>query len=67
MHALLASAAVKGWLAALLCWGLPVALGTVPVQYCSTNAELYEVRNCICVFAVTNKAAFSLGYRAALV
>ncbi len=43
------------------------ALSNVSVQHSWTNAELYEVRNCIGVFAVTNKAAFSLGYRAALV
>ncbi len=43
------------------------ALSNVSVQHCWTNAELYGVQNCIGVFAVTNKAVFSLGCRAAQV
>ncbi len=42
-------------------------LGTVAVQKCQVTAELYDVHSFIGVNAVTNKAVFSLGCRAALV
>ncbi len=41
--------------------------GFVAVQQCQVTAELYGVINLIGVNAVTNKAVFSLGCRAALV
>ena len=41
--------------------------GFVAVQQCQVTAELYGVQNLIGVNAVTNKAVFSLGCRAALV
>ncbi len=42
-------------------------LGTVAVQQYGVTAELYGVQNLIGVTAVTNKAVFGLGCRAALV
>ncbi len=42
-------------------------LGIAAVQQCQDTAELYGVHNLIGVNAVTNKAVFSLGCRAALV
>ena len=42
-------------------------LGTVAVQKYWVTAELYGVHNLIGVSAVTNKAVFSLGCRAASV
>ncbi len=42
-------------------------LGIVAVQKYWVTAELYGVHNLIVVNAVTNKAVFSLGCRAALV
>ncbi len=43
------------------------ALGIAAVQQCRVTAELYGVQNLIGVNAVTNKAVFSLGCRAAFV
>ncbi len=42
-------------------------LGIVAVQQFQVTAELYDVQKLIVVNAVTNKAVFSLGCRAALV
>ncbi len=42
-------------------------LGFVAVQQCQVTAELYGVQNFIGVNEVTNKAAFNVGCRAALV
>ncbi len=42
-------------------------LGIVAVQQCQDTAELYDVQKLIGANAVTNKAVFSLGCRAALV
>ncbi len=41
--------------------------GFVAVQQCQVTGELYGVHNLIGVNAVTKKAVFSLGCRAALV
>ncbi len=42
-------------------------LGIAAVQQCQDTAELYGVQNLIGVNAVTNKAVFNMGCRAALV
>ena len=42
-------------------------LGTVAVQKFWVTVELYEVQHLIGVHAVTNKAVFDMGCRAALV
>ncbi len=66
MHRVLSIVAVhKYWVTAEL-YGVH-DLGIVAVQKYWVTAELYDVHNFIGANAVTNKAVFSLGCRAALV